>query len=474
VVTRVAHLGLPWGLWLRRFAILTGTVMLAAAAGALVARHEGTVPKPLIALVALAGAIVFFSIPPSQLFLGWLFLAPLLQNSSDLSPIGRPLSLGLYLAPALVLGCLTMFEWKSRRDKGFVDVLPAAYVLYVFGSLALTTSLLHTNLFGSIKEVFGTTVTGAVVYYFLVFGPGASIRTQAVVRAVLSASLLQAVLGLVEWRSGFNLWGSSEWHFSAIPRSVSTLDNPAALGVFIGIGIVVALAVLTWDGPAELKRLSRAMLIVGLPGLVVTYTRAPILATTIAAVAVILMSRRSRLLAVGTVASATLALVVAWPTLTASQVYTDRISNRGNVDVRLAVQHYSVRLAKQRPLTGWGYGSFDKVKDLAALRGDLGNKSALVTTSHNTFLTLLVEYGGLGVALLVTPWIVITRRGFIMARRPSPERWLLVSGVASIAIFVLSALANDFRFFSFIELLPWLFLGLIRRSQKVGDDASIS
>ncbi|WP_332699846.1 hypothetical protein, partial [Halalkalibacter lacteus] len=87
-----------------------------------------------------------------------------------------------------------------------------------------------------------------------------------------------------------NLWGDTHWHEAGLARTVGTLVNPAVLGMFIGVGFVFALAVLAWDGPRRLRRLSWAMVIVGVPGLLFTLTRAPVLATAISAAAMLILA----------------------------------------------------------------------------------------------------------------------------------------------------------------------------------------
>ena len=44
-------------------------------------------------------------------------------------------------------------------------------------------------------------------------------------------------------------------------------------------------------------------------------------------------------------------------------------------------------------------------------------------------------------------------------------RWFVSGALGALAIYVLTANANDFRFFSFIPALPWLLLGMLRRRQ---------
>jgi len=464
------HAGPVWGPRLQTASVLAAAALLAVVAGMEVAEGGDRLTPPLLGLVALAGAALLFSIPPDKLFLGWLLLAPLLQNSADESAIGRPLSFALYAAPAVVLAVLTLANWRRRSDGGLVDLFPAAYVVYVFLSIAITTTLLQDELFGTGKVLFMTTALGAVVYYFLVFGPGRSIAAERIARVLLLGALGQAILALVEWGSGWNLWGTSPWQYSDPPRAVATLVSPPALGVFLGCGIVLALAVIAWAGPVELRRLSWLVVVLGLPALLVTYTRAPIVATAVVALGVLLLARSARLVALGAVAVMALALVAVWPQLSASKLYETRIAESTNIAGRADIQDISLKAAKAKPLTGWGYGSFDTAKVAEGASVDLRVQAALATSSHNGFLTVLVELGGIGLALLLVPWVVIVVRGIGAIRRPTPERWFAVACVAAVAVFALTASANDLRFFSIVYALPLLFLGLLRRSGSGGGE----
>jgi hypothetical protein len=59
--------------------VVVGLVSVAAADS--IAGMGTRIPKPLILVLALAGAAVLLSVDTTQLFLGWLFVAPLRRSS---------------------------------------------------------------------------------------------------------------------------------------------------------------------------------------------------------------------------------------------------------------------------------------------------------------------------------------------------------------------------------------------------------
>jgi O-antigen ligase len=158
-------------------------------------------------------------------------------------------------------------------------------------------------------------------------------------------------------------------------------------------------------------------------------------------------------------------IVLSWSRITSSTLYQDRVSRANTVEIRVELQRLSLTLAKERPLFGWGYGSFDRVARAADFgsRGPLSRAEVISSTSHNTFLTILVEYGSIGLALFVVPWLVIGRRALAGAIAIPDSRWLLLGCVSALVVYAFTASAIDFRFFSFVPAVPWLLLGLLRR-----------
>jgi O-antigen ligase len=305
---------------------------------------------------------------------------------------------------------------------------------------------------------------GVLVYYVVAFWPGRALGAVRIVRLLLLAAILQSAMAIVEWGNGWNLWHDTSWQQAGDVRAIGTLGNPALTGAFIGVGIVAALAILCWTGPAELHRLAAVMVIVGLPALYATKTRGPILATVVASLLCVVLSSRSRLAALGTVALVALVVVALWPEIRSSSVYRNRIDERQNVDARLVLQQVSITLAERRPLLGYGYDSFDRVKlTVPAASGAINPGTALQSTSHDTFLTMLVEFGAVGLILFVVPWLVVVGRAVRRALVPSPDRWLTVAAISGILVIAVTGATLDYRFFSFIPMLGWLLLGLLRR-----------
>jgi O-antigen ligase len=454
----------------------------AFAAGALVvtllvavgtAQPSSSAGRLVVPVLALAGAVIALSLRVELVFLGWLLVAPLLQESADVHRVGHVLVLALYVAPPLLLLAWTLSRHGSRVRPSALDVLPAAYAAYVVGSLVLTTSNLSNDLFGTAKAVWLTVGIGVVLYYFAAFGPLGTLGPVTIVRAFLVAVVIQEAMAIVDGLSGWNLWGDSGWR-AGVARAVSTLANPGVLGTYVGMGIVIALSILVWNGPASLRRLAVAAVLLGLPAIFVTYTRGPIIAVLVVGTFIAITRPATRLAAACTFVVATALIVASWGDITGTTVYQDRVANRSNVQARVLIQDWSLKLAQEKPLFGWGYGSFDRVKNEKAatfsthgIPVDYGTSN----TSHSTYLTVLVEYGGIGLLLGVAPLLIICWRSATEALRRPDARWLLTALASAVIVYAISASTLDMRFFSLVPSLPWLFLGLLRREQLATSDA---
>jgi O-antigen ligase len=451
----------------RHPSILYGaTAMASVAVGLMVARAQVGISLPLVALAGLALILVMLSVPPPTLFVGWLLLAPLLASASA-SSIGRPLGLALYALPAAVLAILTATHHSPAVSLSFVDLLPAAYVVCVLTSIAMTSPTIEPSVARSIEIVFLNVALGPCLYYFLVVGPGVAVKAPTVLRVLMAGACVEAVLGLIETATAWTPWGTTSAATNGGLRAVATLENPAVLGAYLGVGVAIAAAILAWDGPHSLRRLARLTLVLCIPALFTTLTRGPIVATMVA-VLLLLVTGRRRILAIALVACTALALVVAWPHIQSSSVYRQRAANVETVLVREQIQRVSVMLWREKPVLGWGFGSFDRVKnnaDFPYVPGLPGNiyLYAREYTSHNTYLTVLVELGLVGLLLVLAPFAAVVTKALARARTVTGDRWIVAAATGSLMVVFVTGVTIDLRFFSFVPALPFVMLAILRR-----------
>lgn len=204
-----------------------------------------------------------------------------------------------------------------------------------------------------------------------------------------------------------------------------------------------------------------------------TLTRGPILAAVLGAVVLGVFGRlRARLVGWGLIVVTALFVVALLPAIERSPLYRDRIAESENLQFRVAIQNVSLHLAAQKPVLGWGYGSFDRVKDrTGVVPASAVGQSVLAITSHDTYLTILVELGGVGLLLYILPFVVFGIEGLNRARARGPDSWIAAAALAALCVVVFTGATLDFRFFSFALMLPWVFLAILRRP-GLGDAAA--
>ena len=229
------------------------SIALGVHAAQAIARSHSLSSVTVTALLGLASVVLLLSLRPETVFLSWLALAPLLQESaSSANAIGHQANLALYAAPPLVFALWTLTRPAKLPRPRFVDVLPLAFFLLVMTSLFLTAEPDSTL----VKAVYITIGIGVFLYYFFAFGPIGSLTWEHVVGVLLALCILEGAMSIVDGLTGWNLWNDTGWDGSG--RTVATLTNPAVLSTFLGMGIVLAVSTLVWNGPSQLRTLAIA------------------------------------------------------------------------------------------------------------------------------------------------------------------------------------------------------------------------
>ena len=410
-------------------------------------------------LGAAAAFVIALSLPVEWVFLGWLFFAPFLQDSLFGAPIVSPLQLALYQAPPLVLLLWTLHRRGDGKRGRWYDVLPAVSLAYIAIAIGLSGWIGHDA--STYRSLYYTVGIGIVMYYVSAFGPG-RLDPERVVRVIFASGIVVALFALVQAASGWSPWADNGWALEH--RVVGPLQNPAVLGTFLSAVVVLSSACFVWPVDRTTRRFAAIAILPAFLAVALTYTRAAILAALVFGLLIGLTKLRARLVTIGIVACAALIVAGNWGKISTTAAYQERFSNRTNVEARVLIQDWSLQLAEQRPLFGWGYSSFDEVKNAANLSpGRLPIEFGRESTSHNTFLTILVELGLAGLTLAVLPLTLIYFQIARYAKRTTRYRWFLVGIVGVFGVYLLNATAIDMRFFSFVPAFIWMFAGLGRR-----------
>ena len=337
----------------------------------------------------------------------------------------------------------------------FVDALPALYLVLV----ALSAHFGAGN--PSPTQVYSIVGIGVILYYFCAFGPIGADAMPRVAAALLLTGCASAAWVIISRATGID---SASYQLDVGVGHPLVRHLAAVLGMFLGVIIALGLAILTWGGPRSLRRLSFGTVVISVPALVLTLTRGPLIGAGVVALLLLVLRGRTRWLTVLAVVIALVALVAEWGVISSTHLYKARFSNTSDVQIRVVIDRVSTKLAEEKPILGWGYGSFDTVKQNVNFNPEPFTRSdVLQYTSHNSFFTVLAETGGVGVLVLVLPWLILGRRTLIAAGRRGPQQWAVVATAAMLGVWIVGAGTFDVRFFSLASALPFLAVGLMRR-----------
>jgi O-antigen ligase len=169
-----------------------------------------------------------------------------------------------------------------------------------------------------------------------------------------------------------------------------------------------------------------------------------------------------RLTAIGLVLA-----VILGSTIFANQIAFawERLNTVETAEGRIIGGAKSVQMIEQKPVTGWGYDTYDLYDEQFRTRvGNLATDQE--KTSHNTWLTIMAEQGIPAFLLYMFPtvwWLMLSLRvwrrlpenGF-MNRRLLALLWLLILGH-----LIVSSFMDMVRFNLFGTTIYWMALGII-------------
>jgi O-antigen ligase len=138
-----------------------------------------------------------------------------------------------------------------------------------------------------------------------------------------------------------------------------------------------------------------------------------------------------------------------------------RLTGRENTDFRLAMAHVSLNMFLDKPLFGWGMGTFDQYKE-QYLMDAYGFYMTTTETSHVTLLTFLAELGIAGtILLLIFVYRSVAFKGVYMREFTSDARLVAAVSVGAILSFLINAFLVDMRFFALMWAYFFMSLGFI-------------
>lgn len=415
-------------------------------------------------LLAVPLFIVLYRYPLATVIL-WLFALPLVGETSSYAVRAVFWLVHRGLPPAalasIVLARMLCLGNTKRVRLGGAEVMMGTYLLISFVSIVYTAPEFLTTLFVLYDRVF----IPMCLYLIIRLVEPDDKDLRRLLPVVLFVLVSQSVLGIISWRAPHVL--PEDWLGKVGERTTGSLRAPEVFGataIFCGAFI---LHVGMRSQNARRRMLGVLLFVAALIMVFLSFSRSVWLAGFTLLVGTMFAYRglAKRVLLV----AAPLLLLLLGTGLLAEQTgfAQERFRSAESEESalsRLPVFYAAVRMFEARPLTGWGYETFDRFD--RQFQQTVGNLVAPDKdhASHNLWLTTLAEQGILGFALFLGPhvyWLVRTRS---RATRMPTDGFVNRKFVTSLwIVFLCFVLINNFYRMQtpFALGMWWLTAGLI-------------
>ena len=444
------------------------------------------------AVTVLSGGRPVLLAIPALVFTGVVVLAPLV--GLVLTVVTQIIwLLGAYapggisaLALSKVFTGLTALAWLqgALRDRVALTYAPHMLALAVFVLVVVLGPVLTPAFEDSIIGIGKYSMM--VLPYFLVANLAISKRgVRAVAIAITAAATLSALLALVErFLPGIDLNFGESISLGAHTDDLSLSGGQAIVRVTGGIGdanwfsytMATALPLcLYWFRIGRslwIKLLAVGMAVLQTVGIVLSYTRTPLIG--LAGVVVFLVWKRRLpllpVLVLGTVLG--LASPLWLPAGFLDRFFSEKYLREGSTPMRREIFSMAVDLIQMRPLLGHGYQQFGPqfIKHSKTEMGDEwerrdteGTEPAHLLRAHNLYLDVWVLHGLVGLLPLVLMFVLLLRElNQVSITGPPDEAELAVMLMACLISFYLCGLGGHSQELKIFWVLAGLAAGLRR------------
>lgn len=455
--------------------IVPDTLVAGGVAAAAVVLGVLVVKSPLLAIggLGLSALILVGAVDVTLPAIAWLAVAPFVQAIEPGSPL-LVITIAFHRALLPIVGLGALVGESVRRQLRFSrsEKLLIAFLAYAFVSLLMTWN-------GRFSTPPGTEATRTFLLAYVVPFGALVIATRLPVRSQTKVLVMLGAVGAVMSAGGIvqNLLGRSVFPGAGVwqeiwdPRAVGALANPAVSAYVAQVGTFVAIYL--GFRVAGLRALGALTVLAGTVFTILTYTRSAWVAFAVGIGAIAWLYRRARPWVIVFVVVAAAAFSFNVGGFVDEAFLEERAGNQENVEGRVAFGSTGFRMFEDQPVIGQGFGAYDTESfRFAAGFGRVGAAVSVADTSHNSFLTILAELGAVGF-LLYAAAIFFALKGAVGAlRRPGAgvDRLKIVTLLAGVLSYFVSANLIDMRFFSFAVALFWFNLGLLIEVGRSADE----
>ena len=455
---RIAPGSRPLPLLASRAALVLVVLLGAFAAGAAVANGYWQLA------LAAALAVPFVAVVQRTPFAGvlaWLLLVPYFVE--QLTVDVHPVVWGLHRigVPALLVLVIVNHTLGIRRSPFRLRNYDIALVLFLVAGVINILALAPIP--SRMIAAFYDELAVPIMFFWLIrsIGPRRSDINLLVLVGIWTIAV-QATIGILSWVAPSVL--PAQWLGRAGERTIGTFSGPAIYTITLVLFALLAMyaAMSTFDMRKRL--LLFGIVVAAQLGVVLSLSRGSWLGAGLAVLGVGFAYRRQ----IGgfAIGGALLALVLLLGPVggLASQAQ-ERLGTVDTIEARIVTDDAAVRMIRDKPLMGFGYGNFERFDEQYKQRvGDIplivGGKA------HNTYLNMLVELGVPATILYLSPALLLLAISIRSWRRQRHSRhvdWRLITilWLAILDQFVVNNFLEIIHSSFWATSLWWLTLGLI-------------
>jgi len=257
--------------------------------------------------------------------------------------------------------------------------------------------------------------------------------------------------------------GRTTTYTRSLPRIVSLLGNPAFMGTILAMIVPYALYRFVRESPGTARALYGLLFGITSLASILCYNRGVWVALGAAVAVMLVLERQYRKILLPLLLVVAIVGLLRWQTLSDSAIIAERLTNESGVTFRLIMIEASERIFTTHPIFGVGLENFAYY---FLLYGGHWETLAYDTPMpHNSYLLVLTTMGLAGaipyvLVFLSMAWGILS----VLARRRKgvkADGALLVTGLAVIVVYCVSATVIDLFVSSFTSLVFFAIMGTI-------------
>lgn len=430
---------LPWSTLLVMALILVSGIFI----GYAVSRQSY-----LIAVVAIAAVPVgiFLLNQPFDVIIIWLLVAPFFVTTDN--TINRMAYWVTHRTMIPLTAIVTLVVRLTQKNLRF-DRIDFFIFIYLLINIISVLYYYPDNPLPQLYEVYDRVLVGVALFWLLRTLAPNEVQMKRLVVTLLFVLLMQGCVGIMQNIPATRAVLPRRWlTLAGINRTNGTFQGITQFGAVL---ITSMLLTAHYAFHVDERRIRILCLVGALLGgicIVLSFSRGTWLASAITLALAFQFYPRTRryILAL----ASTLVLILSVSLFADSMAWaSERFGSRGTVDSRLISNFAHLRMIQAKPLLGWGHDNYVHyhMPFVRAVAGVAVTDPEI--SSHNTFLSLTVELGLVGLVAFLMPWWLLFKESVAIYKRLPQKgfysRYLLVVLWLGVAFFSVAGQSTNWR-----------------------------